>query len=102
MIAVDLCLDGSVLFGISILTTYHFWCISSNTTTIESWEKDRILTIIRRGKIREVSLVSVTLRLFLSLCCSFCERRVVYSSMVFNVILSVGIFSVENVNFTGH
>ncbi|KAG0298377.1 Palmitoyltransferase [Linnemannia gamsii] len=54
MIVVDLCLDGSVLFGISILTTYHFWCISSNTTTIESWEKDRILTIIRRGKIREV------------------------------------------------
>ncbi|KAH7050770.1 DHHC palmitoyltransferase-domain-containing protein [Linnemannia elongata] len=54
MIVVDLCLDGSVLFGISILTTYHFWCISSNTTTIESWEKDRVLTIIRRGKIREV------------------------------------------------
>ncbi|KAK3847428.1 MAG: DHHC palmitoyltransferase-domain-containing protein [Linnemannia gamsii] len=54
LILIDLCLDGSVLFGISILTTYHFWCISSNTTTIESWEKDRILTIIRRGKIREV------------------------------------------------
>jgi hypothetical protein len=67
MIVVDLCLDGSVLFGISILTTYHFWCISSNTTTIESWEKDRVLTIIRRGKIREVSPVSVTLFLACSL-----------------------------------
>ncbi|KAG0207037.1 Palmitoyltransferase [Mortierella sp. NVP41] len=54
LIVVDLCLDGSVLFGISILTIYHFWCISSNTTTIESWEKDRVLTIIRRGKVREV------------------------------------------------
>ncbi|KAF9901027.1 Palmitoyltransferase [Linnemannia zychae] len=54
LIVVNLCLDGSVLFGISILTTYHFWCISSNTTTIESWEKDRVLTIIRRGKIREI------------------------------------------------
>ncbi|KAI7832389.1 DHHC palmitoyltransferase-domain-containing protein [Gamsiella multidivaricata] len=54
LIIVDLCLDGTVLFGISILATYHIWCISSNTTTIESWEKDRVLTMIRRGKIRDV------------------------------------------------
>ncbi|KAF9191988.1 Palmitoyltransferase [Haplosporangium sp. Z 11] len=54
LIVVDLCLDGSVLFGISILTIYHIWCISNNTTTIESWEKDRVLTILRRGEISDI------------------------------------------------
>ncbi|KAG0054566.1 Palmitoyltransferase [Gryganskiella cystojenkinii] len=54
LIVVNMVLDGSVFIGISILTTYHYWCISSNTTTIESWEKDRVLTMIRRGKIRDV------------------------------------------------
>ncbi|KAF9945615.1 Palmitoyltransferase [Mortierella alpina] len=54
VIIVCLCLDGPVLFGVSVLSIYHIWCISSNTTTIESWEKDRVLTMIRRGKIRDV------------------------------------------------
>ncbi|KAF9936817.1 Palmitoyltransferase [Mortierella alpina] len=54
VIVVCLCLDGPVLFGVSVLSIYHIWCISSNTTTIESWEKDRVLTMIRRGKIRDV------------------------------------------------
>ncbi|KAI8603726.1 zf-DHHC-domain-containing protein [Dissophora ornata] len=54
LIAVNLCLDGSVLCGVSILSMYHIWCISCNTTTIESWEKDRVLTMIRRGRISDV------------------------------------------------
>ncbi|KAG0084381.1 Palmitoyltransferase [Podila epicladia] len=53
-IVVNVVLDGSVFCGISILSLYHVWLISSNTTTIESWEKDRILTIFRRGKVSEV------------------------------------------------
>ncbi|KAG0002198.1 Palmitoyltransferase, partial [Modicella reniformis] len=52
-IIVNMCLDGCVLLGISLLTLYHLWCISKNTTTIESWEKDRILTMIRQGKISD-------------------------------------------------
>ena len=35
-------------------SVYHFYCISGNTTTIESWEKDKVATLIRRGKIRDV------------------------------------------------
>ncbi|KAF9355231.1 Palmitoyltransferase [Mortierella sp. NVP85] len=54
LIIVDLCLDGCVLIGISLLTIYHIWCISNNTTTIESWEKDRVITMIRQGKIIDV------------------------------------------------
>ncbi|KAG0220319.1 DHHC palmitoyltransferase-domain-containing protein [Mortierella sp. GBAus27b] len=54
LIIVNLGLDGGVLVGISLLTIYHLWCISNNTTTIESWEKDRVLTMIRRGKISDV------------------------------------------------
>ncbi|KAG0326907.1 Palmitoyltransferase [Dissophora globulifera] len=54
LIAIDLCLDGCVFFGVSILSIYHLWCISSNTTTIESWEKNRVLTMIRRGRISDM------------------------------------------------
>lgn len=28
----------------------------TNTTTIESWEKDKVATLIRRGKIHEVNV----------------------------------------------
>ena len=33
---------------------YHFYCILGNTTTIEGWEKDKVATLIRRGKIRAI------------------------------------------------
>ena len=33
---------------------YHIYCLLTNTTTIEGWEKDKVATLIRRGKIREV------------------------------------------------
>ena len=33
---------------------YHFYCVLGNTTTIEGWEKDKVATLIRRGKIRQV------------------------------------------------
>lgn len=35
---------------------YHFNGLMSNTTTIEGWEKDKVATMVRRGKIREVGL----------------------------------------------
>lgn len=38
----------------TIPSLYHFYCVATNTTTIEAWEKDKVATLIRRGKIREV------------------------------------------------
>ncbi|CAG8611875.1 5190_t:CDS:2 [Funneliformis caledonium] len=43
-----------VLFSVGILSLYHFYCMLSNTTTIESWEKDKVSTMVRRGKIKEI------------------------------------------------
>lgn len=37
---------------------YHFYCVATNTTTIEAWEKDKVATLIRRGKIREVTAMN--------------------------------------------
>ena len=39
---------------------YHFYCLLGNTTTIEGWEKDRATTMVRHGKLREVSSLPVT------------------------------------------
>lgn len=35
---------------------YHFNALMKNTTTIEGWEKDKVATLVRRGKIQEVLL----------------------------------------------
>ncbi|KAF9579338.1 Palmitoyltransferase [Lunasporangiospora selenospora] len=53
VIVLNMVLDGAALVGITALSVYHIWCISSNSTTIESWGKDRMLTILRRGKVRD-------------------------------------------------
>lgn len=41
------------------LSLYHFYALVGNTTTIESWEKDKVAVMVRKGKTREVSLCSV-------------------------------------------
>lgn len=33
---------------------YHFLGLLGNSTTIEGWEKDKVATMVRRGKIREI------------------------------------------------
>lgn len=38
---------------------YHFYCLATNTTTIEGWEKDKVATLVRRGKIHEVRKKSI-------------------------------------------
>ncbi|KAI0275196.1 DHHC palmitoyltransferase-domain-containing protein [Gloeopeniophorella convolvens] len=43
-----------VLLLVGGFSLYHFYSMLGNTTTIESWEKDKVATLIRRGKIREV------------------------------------------------
>ncbi|PWZ00626.1 zf-DHHC-domain-containing protein, partial [Testicularia cyperi] len=43
-----------VLLLVGAFSIYHFYCAATNQTTIESWEKDRVQTMIRRGKIRKL------------------------------------------------
>ncbi|KAJ3994123.1 zf-DHHC-domain-containing protein [Lentinula boryana] len=43
-----------VLLSVGAFSIYHFNGISNNTTTIEGWEKDKVATMVRRGKIRDV------------------------------------------------
>jgi|SRR5882762_6457767 hypothetical protein len=41
--------------GIQCLySLYHFYGLLGNSTTIEGWEKDKVATLVRRGKMREV------------------------------------------------
>lgn len=53
-------LDSSIcIFDFWYLgSIYHFYSLLGNSTTIEGWEKDRVATMVRRGKIREVCLRS--------------------------------------------
>ncbi|KAJ7170161.1 zf-DHHC-domain-containing protein [Mycena filopes] len=43
-----------VLMSVGAFSLYHFSSLMSNTTTIEGWEKDKVATMVRKGKIREV------------------------------------------------
>ncbi|RGB25878.1 DHHC palmitoyltransferase-domain-containing protein [Rhizophagus diaphanus] len=43
-----------VLLSVGILSLYHFYCTLFNTTTIENWEKDKVSTMVRKGKIKQV------------------------------------------------
>ncbi|QRV80250.1 DHHC palmitoyltransferase [Ceratobasidium sp. AG-Ba] len=43
-----------VILLVGGFSIYHFYCVASNQTTIEGWEKDKVATLIRRGKIREL------------------------------------------------
>jgi palmitoyltransferase ZDHHC6 len=43
-----------VLLSVGAFSIYHFNALMNNTTTIEGWEKDKVATMVRRGKIREV------------------------------------------------
>lgn len=43
-----------VLLAVGAFSVYHFYCLLNNSTTIEGWEKDKVATLIRRGKIREI------------------------------------------------
>jgi len=39
---------------VGMFSMYHVYIAASNSTTIEGWEKDRVATLVRRGKIREI------------------------------------------------
>ncbi|KAJ1302776.1 hypothetical protein OPQ81_003084 [Rhizoctonia solani] len=43
-----------VLLLVGGFSIYHFYCLASNQTTIEGWEKDKVATLVRRGKIHDI------------------------------------------------
>ncbi|KAI0673782.1 zf-DHHC-domain-containing protein [Trametes maxima] len=43
-----------VLLAVGIFSLYHFYSLLGNSTTIEGWEKDKVATLVRRGRIREI------------------------------------------------
>lgn len=53
-LSINLILSALVMIAVGILTSYHLYCITTNTTTIEGWEKGRSLTIKGMGKIQNV------------------------------------------------
>ncbi|BGP14561.1 Palmitoyltransferase [Rhodosporidiobolus nylandii] len=42
-----------VLFAVGVFSLFHLWSVLTNATTIEGWEKDKVASLKRRGKIRE-------------------------------------------------
>ncbi|BGP54356.1 Palmitoyltransferase [Rhodotorula sphaerocarpa] len=42
-----------VILAVGIFSLFHLWAVLTNTSTIESWEKDRAHSLKRRGKIPE-------------------------------------------------
>ncbi|KAI8980399.1 DHHC palmitoyltransferase-domain-containing protein, partial [Pilobolus umbonatus] len=53
-LSINLILTACIIVAVGILTGYHLYCITTNTTTIEGWEKGRSLTIKGMGKIQKV------------------------------------------------
>ncbi|WVQ78513.1 hypothetical protein IAT38_000599 [Cryptococcus sp. DSM 104549] len=39
---------------VGMFSVYHIYLACGNSTTIEGWEKDKVATLVRRGKIKEV------------------------------------------------
>ena len=44
-----------MFLAVGCFSLYHAWCVVCNTTTIESWEKEKVAVLRRKGKILEVS-----------------------------------------------
>ncbi|TIA87290.1 hypothetical protein E3P99_03257 [Wallemia hederae] len=42
------------LLIVGSFSAYQFYSLCTNTTTIESWERDKVSNLVRRGKIREI------------------------------------------------
>ncbi|KAK8869594.1 hypothetical protein IAR55_000161 [Kwoniella newhampshirensis] len=39
---------------VGMFSVYHIYLACGNSTTIEGWEKDKVATLVRRGKIKEI------------------------------------------------
>jgi hypothetical protein len=56
VMGIDLFLDVPVTVAVGILSGYHIYCLTTNTTTIEGWERDETVTVKYKDKIKKVSL----------------------------------------------
>ena len=54
LVIINLATCVPVWMMVGVFSIYHVYCAAGNSTTIEGWEKDRVATMVRRGKIREV------------------------------------------------
>jgi hypothetical protein len=61
LVIVNFALCVPVWLMVGVFSIYHMYCAAGNSTTIEGWEKDRVATMVRRGKIREVKYPYVSL-----------------------------------------
>ena len=52
---------GPVWLCVGMFSCYHLYLASGNSTTIEGWEKDKVATLVRRGKIHDVKYPYVNL-----------------------------------------
>lgn len=64
MLILNYTLCVPVLIAVGTFSLYHLWSAAGNTTTIESWEKDKVASLKRRGKIREVRRLTSSLLTF--------------------------------------
>jgi hypothetical protein len=55
---------GPVWLCVGMFSVYHLYLASGNSTTIEGWEKDKVATLVRRGKIHDVKYPYVSLVFF--------------------------------------
>ncbi|KAI9016556.1 DHHC palmitoyltransferase-domain-containing protein [Phycomyces nitens] len=53
-LSINMILVALVIVCVGILGGYHVYCVTTNTTTIEGWEKGKTLTMKRMGKIQNV------------------------------------------------
>ncbi|CAO3684494.1 unnamed protein product [Umbelopsis ramanniana] len=54
IMGIDLLLDLPVMVGVAVLSGYHTYCLATNTTTIEGWERGETITVKHKGKIRKI------------------------------------------------
>ncbi|KAH8555611.1 DHHC palmitoyltransferase-domain-containing protein [Umbelopsis sp. PMI_123] len=54
IIGIDLFLDLPVTVAVAVLSGYHTYCLATNTTTIEGWERGQTVTVKYKGKIRKI------------------------------------------------
>lgn len=54
IMGIDLFLDLPITVAVGILSGYHIYCLTTNTTTIEGWERDETVTIKYKDKIKKI------------------------------------------------
>lgn len=70
---IDLLLDLPVMLGVAVLSGYHTYCLATNTTTIEGWERGETITVKHKGKIRKVRMAVPNIYIQL-ICCVPCTH----------------------------